>query len=459
MTRPRITRGVSPESVASSIDSRLAPVAASVTALTSRVTALEDGFTPAPSGAVSVAGVPLASEAYSAHAIAGAVTLPSNGTRAITLTGDATLTLAGANGATVALDVTTSGSTLTIVNGPTITTGGLYGLVRSAGEWKGGTSGGTTPSQTEPTRPRSFMASSTQTTITATWEPSLYAPGIVGYDAKIDSGAWTDIHNVTTYTWTGLTGPKTYTVSVRARGADGTTSQPATATVSTGAAAKIGAIIEQDAPTFFMRFDDPAGTTAPAIKVGSGATSIAGGVTFGNPSVDGDGTCAFVPAGGYIDLPRDQVLGAGDFTVEMIFAGTLDDDPYKETWLYAQNGTFSASVQAITFKATDDFGVASVAVNMANYPPAPSGLTHFLVTHQAASTTTRLYVNGVERAVTSDKAWAGKASNAGQVASIGRPHTYRSGTRPFHMAKLAIYRGKVLTPTRIAAHVNALGLS
>lgn len=83
-------------------------------------------------------------QGYKAMSVGGNVTIsPTDaGTFALDLTGDTTLTINGKLGQIVVLDVVTAGKTLTVVNGPKITAGGLYALTLSRGVWKGGATGG-----------------------------------------------------------------------------------------------------------------------------------------------------------------------------------------------------------------------------------------------------------------------------------------------------------------------------
>lgn len=82
-------------------------------------------------------------QGYKAQSVGGNVTISPAvaGTFALDLTADTTLTIDGKLGQTVVLDVVTGGKKLTVVNGPTITADGVYALLLTRGQWKGGATG------------------------------------------------------------------------------------------------------------------------------------------------------------------------------------------------------------------------------------------------------------------------------------------------------------------------------
>lgn len=78
---------------------------------------------------------------YQTRTVSGAATIDSGtGTWALDLAGDTTLTIDGKNGSTVALNAAPNGHTLTVTDGPTLTTGGLTLLKRTRDLWVPATS-------------------------------------------------------------------------------------------------------------------------------------------------------------------------------------------------------------------------------------------------------------------------------------------------------------------------------
>lgn len=82
-------------------------------------------------------------DGYETKSVSGTATVSTTtaGTFALDLTADTTLTIDGKPGQTVVLDVVAGGKKLTVVNGPTITSDGVYALLLTRGKWKGGATG------------------------------------------------------------------------------------------------------------------------------------------------------------------------------------------------------------------------------------------------------------------------------------------------------------------------------
>lgn len=106
----------------------------------------------------------------------------------------------------------------------------------------GSSGGGDT---TEPTQTGAItIGTVTDTSIQLSWPAGADNVGVVGYDVSRDGGStWTQLGNVLTHTWTGLTASTTYALRVRPRDAAGNVdSTPLAASQATSAASSTASI-------------------------------------------------------------------------------------------------------------------------------------------------------------------------------------------------------------------------
>ncbi len=88
------------------------------------------------------------------------------------------------------------------------------------GNRTGGTKTSPPPDTTPPSAPGTPSFSSiTMTSATASWAAATDNKGVVGYDYKVNAGAWQSLSNVLSVNLTSLTAATSYTVQVRARDA------------------------------------------------------------------------------------------------------------------------------------------------------------------------------------------------------------------------------------------------
>jgi hypothetical protein len=95
--------------------------------------------------------------------------------------------------------------------------------------------GSTTDPLVPPDAPTGLVATPAETEIQLDWTASTGAP--TGYDVRIDGGLPTDVGNVLTHTFTGLTASTLYTLEVRAYNADGDSAYASTTSTTDAAPA------------------------------------------------------------------------------------------------------------------------------------------------------------------------------------------------------------------------------
>lgn len=150
--------------------------------------------------------------------------------------------------------------------------------VVSAGSFTTSASGDTTP----PTLTGSIVIGTvSSTTIQISWPAGSDNVGVTSYEVSSSGGSsYTDVGNVLTYTFTGLTASTSYGLRVRAKDAAGNVSSPAlSSTQSTAAASGVGSISLNNAALYVFKRNNT--TTISSTAVTFWVSDITSGALIG----------------------------------------------------------------------------------------------------------------------------------------------------------------------------------
>lgn len=245
-------------------------------------------------------------------AVGSGVALPGAPTIGVATAGNASATVAftppAANGSPAVIDYTVtsspSGISATAAASPIVVTGLTNGTTYSftvTARNRDGTgpasaaSNSVTPSvgadNTPPTLTGVVTPSNVaSTTATISWPVGADNVGVVGYDYRINGGAFALLGNVTTYGLTGLTPSTLYTCDVRARDAAGNVSTPVITGSFTTAVATTGIFnLNSAAYTFKRNNGTPIVSTAVTLFVSTPATGVLVGASITGLSTNGAG--------------------------------------------------------------------------------------------------------------------------------------------------------------------------
>jgi len=210
-------------------------------------------------------------------------------------------------------------------------------------------------------------------------------------------------------------------------------------------------VVLADNPLAYWEMDEAAGAATAADAAGTPQNGAYQNVTLGQPSAFSNlGTCGqFNGSTSRVQVAQDVLfnLGTGDFTVEA----------WAKTPVTSRGDVFN-------FKNSTDFGIF---LNNSGAGSIGGYLNGFLGTYTAtvnewyhivfarSSGTVRMYVNGVERAVTA----SASSFSANAPVFIGSNHTGAPGyamTIPFNgwIDEVAVY-GTALSAARVLDHYNA----
>lgn len=207
------------------------------------------------------------------------------------------------------------------------------------------------------------VGAATLTTIDVTWPAGADNVGVTSYEVRVGgTGAWTDVGNTTSYTFSGLAAGTTYLLEVRAKDAAGNVSTPALSVAQSTTSPVIA----------------PVGNSRPVLDVSTGNWT---------PSV---GTSLYATIDEVVEDNADYIRCVASPTIEV---GVVQILPVlgPGTHPYRFAASVTGGVAQIRVSLLDD---SNTVLATGDWTPVTNGVALYEATLTIAGTATRARIEG-----------------------------------------------------------------